>query len=908
MDEISVFVLLGLAAIVALILGPIGLFRAQALSRDVRAAELALLEVRTRLQRLEAAQARPGPIPESKPAEPDAVVPAAVPPPPPIAQAPKVPSAAPLAPVFAHRRSFEETLGTRWTVWVGGVALALGAVLLVRYSIERGLFGPLGRTFLGVLLAVALVAAGEWLRRRETGEPSAPAYIPGVLTAAGTIAAFATIWAAHALYGFIGAGPALVLLGATGVATMAAAALHGPALAGLGLIGAFATPMLVSSDSPSPWPVVLYLAVLAASAYGLARLRCWLWLAMASACGAAIWSLVLADSVGGDDPGGFLAAALLHVIVQTALGLFFVAYVPHRVTADEAAEVDVPSHLLAALFACIGVVTLHDGLAVGLFGTGWIAGAAAIIALLMVCAVRIAPAGGAAIAASFVSLLALRFWPAVDAPPLVISGTEFWTDLLVPRDPIQFSLFALAMCGGCALACVWRLFVGPTLRFPIAAIYAGVAGVTPLAALWLVFLRFTRGESSPAMAAVAAVFALVCIYLARGFLMHPRLRESDALRLGLGAMASAAIAALALGFVFALQGGTLTVALALAALGAAYVAARLEIPALRWCVCAFGAVLAARYAWDPRIAGAGLGRTPVFNWLLFGYGVPALAFASAAHIMRRRAEDLPVRIADACAVLFAALLVFFQIRHAINGGDPFARTSGLVEQGLMVFSGFLFSLVLMSLDARRLNPVFRIASLISGALGIAGAVIGLGFYANPFISFDPVEGGVVLNALLLGYALPGLAAFVLARRARALGRGLLATAAGITTIGLLFFYASLEVRRVFHDEHVGWLRSTSSGESYTYSAVWLVLGILLLAYGVWRQSREARIASAAFIVLTVLKVFLLDLQGLDGILRALSFLGLGAVLIGIGLVYQKVVFALPPGAGGRPQGQGPAAT
>jgi uncharacterized membrane protein len=44
----------------------------------------------------------------------------------------------------------------------------------------------------------------------------------------------------------------------------------------------------------------------------------------------------------------------------------------------------------------------------------------------------------------------------------------------------------------------------------------------------------------------------------------------------------------------------------------------------------------------------------------------------------------------------------------------------------------------------------------------------------------------------------------------------------------------------------------------------------------------------------VFKVFLLDLAGLEGVLRALSFLGLGAALIGIGLVYQKLVFARRP--------------
>ena len=35
----------------------------------------------------------------------------------------------------------EEKLGTRWAVWVGGVALALGGAFLVRYAIEETVRG-----------------------------------------------------------------------------------------------------------------------------------------------------------------------------------------------------------------------------------------------------------------------------------------------------------------------------------------------------------------------------------------------------------------------------------------------------------------------------------------------------------------------------------------------------------------------------------------------------------------------------------------------------------------------------------------------------------------------------------------------------------------------------------------------
>ena len=94
-------------------------------------------------------------------------------------------------------------------VWIGGVALALGGIFLVRYSIEPGLIGPRLRLFFGALLAAALVAGGEWARRQEhsPASPTLPsAHIPSILTAAGTTCAYATVYAAYALYGFLNPG------------------------------------------------------------------------------------------------------------------------------------------------------------------------------------------------------------------------------------------------------------------------------------------------------------------------------------------------------------------------------------------------------------------------------------------------------------------------------------------------------------------------------------------------------------------------------------------------------------------------------------------------------------------------------------------------------------------------------
>ena len=54
--------------------------------------------------------------------------------------------------------------------------------------------------------------------------------------------------------------------------------------------------------------------------------------------------------------------------------------------------------------------------------------------------------------------------------------------------------------------------------------------------------------------------------------------------------------------------------------------------------------------------------------------------------------------------------------------------------------------------------------------------------------------------------------------------------------------------------------------------------------------REFDGIAAAVVALTIAKVFLVDMAGLTGIFRALSFIGLGAVLVGIGWLYQRMLF------------------
>ena len=111
-------------------------------------------------------------------------------------------------------------------------------------------------------------------------------------------------------------------------------------------------------------------------------------------------------------------------------------------------------------------------------------------------------------------------------------------------------------------------------------------------------------------------------------------------------------------------------------------------------------------------------------------------------------------------------------------------------------------------------------------------------------------------------------------------------------LAALIVGAALLVRQAFHGSILTGA-GVSIGESYGYSLAGLLLSIALLAAGVRLPDRALRVAGLALLTATILKVFLVDASELEGVLRILSFLGLGIALIGIGKLYGKVLAPRP---------------
>jgi uncharacterized membrane protein len=795
------------------------------------------------------------------------------------------PPRAPRPPVPPRPKSgkgFEEQFGTRWVVWVGGLALALGGIFLVRASIEAGLIGPGMRVFLGGLLAAVLVAGGEWMRRKENKSNVAgvaSAHIPSILTAAGTTVAYATVYAAYALYGFLSPAAAFIALGLVALATLAAALLHGPILAGLGLVGAYVAPMLVSSDAPNYWALYIYLAVVTAAAFALARARLWRWLAITAVAFAVFWMLpgiddFLRQSLMPHVFHGVAGYALAAALIVSGL-LYGPSAQPGKV--DGISSGALAGYLLAVAF--LVVARNHEAPALYAF------------ALLAVATIAIAwrteSATAAVPVAAILTGLVLAQW-AVELrieSPLAAPGPIAGNIPELPRATFGSHLWLGALLAA-AFGASGFLAQARTKSAMQSILWAAAAVLAPIAIMAALYYRIAVWERSVPFAGIAVALAAAFAYATE---MLSKREAKPGLAAAAAIFATGAIISLALALTFALEKGWLTVSLALMAAGIAYVESKRGLPFLRWLAAAACVLVAVRVGYEPRIVGNDLGTTPIFNWLLWGYGVPALSFWVAGWLLRKRKDDLPSRLADSLAIVFTALFFSMQIRHYINGGDIYRNAVPLAELALHVIVGLAMTIGLERTRMVTKNIVHDLGALLIAALSFCGIYFGLLLFENPFFTGRLVAGSRTINLVTLGYLLPailtGILAVVYQKTRNEWWRGF----AGITAVVLAMAYLTLQVRFVFQGPRLDRF-GASDAELYTYSAVWLVFSVLLLLIGIVRKSQAIRLASAAVLLLTIAKVFFIDLAGLTGVWRALSFIGLGAVLVGIGLLYQRLLF------------------
>ncbi len=842
------WVLLAILVVLGYVLGIVGFFQARRALREVSA-----------LRAMLAGNAIAQPVAERLP-DPVQDTPAPIPEPPP--QAPR-----PALPAF----DIELLLTQRWGIWLGAVALLLAGVFLVRTAAEAGWLGPATRCALAGLLGTALLAGAEALRRRPVTAPGLVDQAPAALAAGALATWFAGAYGAGPLYDLLSPAAAFILLAAAGLAGLALSLRFGRLVAGVGLAASFGTPLLVQVAQPSMPGLFGYLLLVSAAAWGVVRYTAWTWLGWTAGVVGAAWVLGLALT----GPGTELWPAALFVPAAAALS---VSLLP-----GAALDHPVGRRLSWAPFLSLGCAGLLLAASSG--------APVARVGVLLLSPVAVAAGWAEPRLARLPWLSALLFlavlltwalpeWQAT-GETLTIEGV---VQAVLPGAWVPGAIQPLLLTGGgmAALYAAAGLWLERRSSRPLP--WAALAAAVPVLALAVLYAEVGRFQPDAAWAAVALALAAGLVAAAEAARRVPDLQRA-------GVHAAGAVAALALGCAMLLSAQWLTLAVALFLPPLAWIEARAELPPLRRVALVVAAVVLARLVLNPFVLDYAVGTTPVLNGVLLAYGGPAACFALAAALFRRRAEDALLTVLAGGACLFTALLVALEIRHAATGGTMWTADPGFAELALQVSGLGLCALLFGRLGrALRLRVLDR-AGWIAGGVALLGGV-GLILF-NPALTGAAVGRSLLWNALLPAYAVPAVLAAFGYRGVRRRGLAVYGLLAAFTWITLL-------VRQAFHPDALdidG--EAVLDAELWAYSGAWLAAGAALMALGLRSGQRALRLAALSLMGLAAAKVFLVDMAGLGGLWRVLSFLGLGLSLIGLGAFYRRFVMAEPRGEPGR---------
>ncbi len=740
----------------------------------------------------------------------------------------------------------------RWAVWAGGAAVAFGGMFLIKQMVEAGFFGPGARVFFGLALSLALLWVGEKMRFGYRRLP-ADSFVAAVVTAAGLALAYAVVAAAYGLYGFIGPDAALLLLGGVGGGAIVLARRHTLQVGLMGLLGAYAAPAVLVSTGLARPELVFYLAAVSASVHAIDRRQGGRLLSVCAAAASGLWTLAF---VSGQAPG-LLAA---HLAVQGLMVAYVLVALPIRDKASDGIWKDLPVFALTVLAVVIGLCAHFQD-------ENGPAFALAVVMLLGLFAAAV--------------LVEELFMAAVIAPVMAA-----WMALTWPHDgdlvPFGYTLF-VALFGLLGFAAVVARFLrnrpgAEDMRLAsVANLMLPLAGVG-VALSWrhdLVHPNGYCGAALLATALAAAASAFAC-YRAEGaeerpasatlfFARAATLVSVAAAVSGLGRFSEpTAIAGIALAAVIA---GSWPLLGRLAQLGVAVAAG----------ACLLGLAV---------FAGEMNEGFPSLSEIVLLLGLPAALLAAAGRQVRALQAGEPWQSLIDAAWMAAGLSFGMALIHL--GAGTLAPEHGrwiLLEAAshfvLIATASFLIARVAHD----RPSLFMQLALYVAKAwLALHGIFILL-LAANPYFSGEPVAGVPIVNELTAGYLVPAAILFALRRK---LPKGdPMALAWGVTGGILCLAWATLSVRHAFHGPYLAG-DALSQGETLSYSAAWVACGILATVLGSMRGITEVKLGGSAVLMAATLKVFLFDMNALTGMMRALSFIGLGVSLIAIAVFVRAV--------------------
>ena len=177
----------------------------------------------------------------------------------------------------------ETRIGAHWFNRIGIVAVLIGVSYFLKYAFDNAWVGPAGRVVIGLGAGLAVVVGSEYVRGRGH------AIFSYSLKAVGIGVLYLSLWASSQLYQLIPIGLAFIAMVTVTAATVALALWqNAEVIAAFAAVGAFLTPVVLSTGQNNAISLFSYVTILDVGALVLVRQRPWIRILLGSYLGSAI--------------------------------------------------------------------------------------------------------------------------------------------------------------------------------------------------------------------------------------------------------------------------------------------------------------------------------------------------------------------------------------------------------------------------------------------------------------------------------------------------------------------------------------------------------------------------------------------------------------------------------------------
>ncbi|EPN3957307.1 MULTISPECIES: DUF2339 domain-containing protein [Vibrio] len=760
-------------------------------------------------------------------------------------------------------QSLLSNIQENWLVWVGALAMLIGGGYLVQVIGSHIQFSPFMRVSFAFVISLLMVLVGEWFHRKEQQNPQRAAraqgftYVPAAVTGTGLTGIYCTVIFAFVVYQMLTPSISLIILASAAFFSLALSLRQGPLMAVLGLIGGYTAPLWIGGNEPNYFLLAGYICAISFAATLLMQKVRRAWITPSIAIPHVIWMLLLIESVPTERLFSWLA-------IYLSITLYLIFAVPRM------------GWMLNPRFRHYQSKWTNSPTATAL-----------ATALLTFSAVtRMPELNTLQMAYCYTLLVAIIWLPAlrtgwslrVFLPSIFVSATALIVltiafDALYMLEREASILFALAV----SIALIgYRTYC------------QSLSDRSQLSGLLLLVL-------APAMSLITLLYVdefmqgylwywtTFCALMATYYVVLGQRARSLALE------CSAVMHALIVGIAFVWLSDTwLTTAISIQV---AIMALQAQVGLFRpasWAIKVAMGILVIRLTllpfipeWQPVEAGH-------WAWVLVSY-MPSLFILSYARSTLKQVDRELTNWFEGAFLHVFLMALFTQTNYWLTGQYGYLGhidfTSAAVFANQALVMGLVYSY--RSQFAQRLSRIYEIYSYLLWC-AFAILIILLNTAESPLVT-DNVSAQAlpIFNMLSIGWLLPACILLIATFKR---WNTLQVHRFAIASLGFLLaaIWLGMSIRQFWQTTSMMLYQPTSMAELFSYSVASLLVGGLLTWHGVTQQGLMMQRVGLVVLACVALKVFLWDVSSLDGFWRAISFLGLGASLIALGWLFQKL--------------------